>query len=183
MKFLIFLSFASLYSKSMLSQQIPVNSRTKFYLIRHAEKESGKDPVLTPTGRKRAADLVHTFKHKGIQHIYVSQYQRSQMTSDSMRIKMGIDTVHYTADTTGVDLFNKISQHNDWQHSILVVGHSNTVLRIARRLGVAHIDPADIPDNEFDNLFLVKFKKRKAFLIRKKYGMPLKETTSVQTLQ
>ena len=49
------------------------------------------------------------------------------MTSDSIRIQLAIDTVHYLADTTGNDLLEKIKVHNDVGKTILVIGHSNTI--------------------------------------------------------
>jgi len=156
---------------SGLSAQPPLaNSKTKIYIVRHAEKESGKDPVLTPAGRQRAGDLMRKMKRKHIHHIYVSQYRRTQMTGDSMRIQLGIDTIHYVADTTGEDLLNKIIAHNDQRRRILVIGHSNTIPNIIRKLGVANYPTDYIPDNEFDNLFLLRYKKHKASITKDKYG-------------
>src|SRR5437868_5882954 len=103
--------------------QLPyTNSDTRIYLVRHAEKETGRDPGLTTKGRQRAGDLMRELKNKDIQHIYVTEFRRTQMTADSMRIQLGIDTVHYTADTTGDDLVRKIIQHGDTKKSILVIG-------------------------------------------------------------
>ncbi len=183
MKFVLFFSILCSWSNELLSQPLSANSKTKIYLVRHAEKESGSDPVLTTAGKKRAGDLMRKLMNKHLRHVYVSQYRRTQMTADSMRIQLGIDTVHYTADTTGEDLFNTIRQHNDWGKTILVVGHSNTILRIAMRLGVKNNAPLEIPDNEFDNLFLLQYKKGKAILSWSKYGMPSKTTTSIQSMK
>jgi len=167
-----------------LSAQPPLaNSRTKIYIVRHAEKESGKDPALTPAGRQRAGDLMRKLKHKHIHHIYVSQFRRTQMTGDSMRIQLGIDTIHYLADTTGEDLLNKIIAHGDQRHRIVVIGHSNTIPNIIRKLGVGNYPTDYIPDNEFDNLFLVRFKKHKALVTKNKYGVASGESASMHQLQ
>jgi hypothetical protein len=37
-----------------------VSSKTKIYLVRHAEKQSSTDPELTDAGKKRAGDLMRT---------------------------------------------------------------------------------------------------------------------------
>ncbi len=73
----------------LCAQTILPNAKTKIYIVRHAEKESGNDPQLTVAGRNRAGDLMRTLKNKHIRHIYVTQYRRTQMTGDSMRIQLG----------------------------------------------------------------------------------------------
>ena len=62
--------------------------------------------------------------------------------------------------------------------TILVIDHSNKVPRIIKRLGVPKQPVPDIPDNEFDNLFLVKLIKGKAKLITTKYGVKLVKTAT-----
>lgn len=146
------------------------NSKTKIYIVRHAEKETGKDPALTAAGRQRAGDLVRKLKNKHIRRIYVTEYRRTQMTGDSMRIQLGIDTVHYAADTTGDDLIKKIFQHDDLQDAILVIGHSNTIPKIMRKLGVMNFPQENIADAEFDNLFLVRSRRHRVKLSKYKYG-------------
>ncbi len=42
------------------------NAATRVYIVRHAEKESGKDPVLTPGGFKRAGDLARALKNDAV---------------------------------------------------------------------------------------------------------------------
>jgi hypothetical protein len=52
---------------------------------------------------------------------------------------------------------------------VLVVGHSNTVPAILRGLGVT--DVADIPDTEYDNLFIVTVPETgPARAVRAKFG-------------
>lgn len=164
---LAFFFLFSLANKIIAQQE---NAVTKVFIVRHAEKESGKDPVLTPAGNARAGDLVRALKDEGVQKIYVSQYRRTQMTADSMRIQLGIDTVHYVADTVCDNLISAIMEHRDFGKTILIVAHSNTIPHIIRKLGVADFPYKDIPDAEFDNLFLVTYKKEKAKLKVMKYG-------------
>lgn len=168
MKYVLFLlSFFLIHSEIAAQQESAV---TKIFIVRHAEKEAGKDPVLTPAGKTRAGDLMRALQGESIQKIYVSQYRRTQMTGDSMRIQLGIDTVHYTADTTCDDLINAIMEHRDFGKTILIISHSNIVPRIIRKLGVTDYPQTDIPDEEFDNLFLVTYKNQKAKVKQTKYG-------------
>lgn len=178
MKYLL-LSFVvlSFGNKLIAQQETPV---TKIYIVRHAEKEAGKDPVLTAAGNARAGDLMRALKNESIQKIYVSRTRRSQMTGDSMRIQLGIDTVHYTADTLCDNLVAAIMEHRDFGKTILVIGHSNTIPKIIRKLGVLDYPQADLPDNEFDNLFLVTYKKEKAIVKKTKYGASSSASAAMQ---
>jgi phosphohistidine phosphatase SixA len=165
----LFLLFAV---NCMVLGQMPegLSVKTKIYLVRHAEKQTGNDPALTEEGNKRAGALLQTLKKKKLQHIYATQFKRTQMTGDSLRIQLGIDTVLYKADTTGEDVYRKILANNDAGKTILIIGHSNTVPKIIKKLGVTNFVPAVIPDAEFDNLYLITYKKGKAVLKRMKYG-------------
>jgi len=158
--------------------QLPkkVSSKTALYFVRHGEKLSGKDPVLTGAGNKRAGELMRILKDKHIKRIYVTQFKRTQMTGDSLRIQLGIDTVHYNADTIGTDLFNKIAFQKDFNTHILIIGHSNTIDDYIRKAGVKEYPKIDIPDNEFDNIYKVYYRrpflfcKLKAHVKAWKYG-------------
>jgi len=165
--FALVLSFIGFFAKA---QSISFGNKAKIYLVRHAEKLPGEDPLLTTDGNKRAGDLMRTLKDKHIQRIFVTEFKRTQNTADSLRIQLGIDTVHYLSDTSCTDLFGKIKANNDMENTILIIGHSNTIPVIIRKLGIANYPPVDIPSNEFDNLFLVKFKKGKPSLKKMKYG-------------
>lgn len=151
------------------------SNHTRIYIVRHAEKvtgkDAGKDPFLTTAGYKRAGDLMRELKKSGINRIYTSQYRRTQLTADSMRIQLGIDTVVYLADTVCDDLLNRIKMKGDLAGgTILIVAHSNTIPFIIKKLGVADAEPVNIADNEYNDLFLVKKKRNKLVLIRKHYG-------------
>ena len=152
------------------ARQTGFGNDASVYLVRHAEKERGNDPVLTTAGNKRAGDLARVLKDKGIRHIYVTAFKRTENTGDSMRLQLGIDTIHYIADTIGADLLEKIKLHGDLNNPILIIGHSNTVPATIRRLGIADYPLVYIPDKEFDNLFLLNFKGGKAILTKTRYG-------------
>ena len=171
MKSLIaFLLLISAQNITKAQKAADFGNKTKIYLVRHAEKQSGNDPVLTESGNKRAGALLELLKNKGVKHIYVTQFKRTQMTGDSLRIQLGIDTVQYKADTTGEDVLNKILSHNDAGKTILIIGHSNTIPKIIRQFGAADFEPVNIPDAEFDNLYLLTFKKKKVQVKKMKYG-------------
>lgn len=144
-------------------------STTRIYLVRHAEKDTGKNPPLTLAGRERAGDLLRKLKNKNVQRIYTTPYRRTIMTGDSMRIQLGIDTAQYAADTLSESLIKTIIAKGDVGKTILVIGHSNTLPALVRKLGVKEFELKELPETEFDNLFLVTYKKRPK-LKTSKYG-------------
>ena len=168
MKYLFFFLALMGLQKSANAQQEPAVN--KIFIVRHAEKETGKDPLLTAAGNARAGDLMRALQNASIQKIYVSQFRRTQSTGDSLRLQLNIDTVHYAADTVCDNLINAIIEHSDFGKTILIIGHSNTLPQIIRKLGVTEYPYGDISDNEFDNLFMITYKKEKAKLKRLKYG-------------
>lgn len=147
-------------------------NETRVFVVRHAEKEAGKDPLLTKAGNVRAGDLMRTLEKEGVQKIYVSQYRRTQNTADSLRIQLGIDTVHYRADTICNKLIATIMEHGDFGKTILIVAHSNTIPQIIRKLGALDFPYGDIADSDYENLFLISYPNGKAKLKRMKFGAP-----------
>ena len=164
----IFLLCISAY----LQAQLPSTIKRTFYIVRHAEKDTGNNPAISAAGRKRAVDLFNELKRKKINLVMVTQYRRTAMTGDSLRIYKNVDTIHYLADATGESFLKKVNSLPARYNHILVIGHSNTLQGIIKQAGVADYPARDIPDNEYDNLFIVKIKKGKAVLQSKKYGLP-----------
>jgi phosphohistidine phosphatase SixA len=155
----------------------------KIYIVRHAEKETGNDPGLTAAGRNRAGDLMRILKKEKISAIYVTQYKRTQMTADSMRILLHIDTLHYLADTLCEDLLSRIKAHDYANRAILIIGHSNTIPKIIRKLGVLDYPQENIPDTEFDDLFRIQYLRNKAWVTKKKYGAPSSSSAAMKPVQ
>lgn len=169
MRFLTFLVLFAIQVPALAQANI-FGEHATIYLVRHAEKGSGNDPLLTDDGNKRAGDLARLLKNKSIGRIYVTEYKRTQNTGDSLRIQLGIDTVHYLSDTSCLDVLDKIKVHKDTDKPILIIGHSNTIPLIIGKLGIAGYAKDDIPANEFDNLFQVIFKRGTVTLVKSKYG-------------
>ena len=132
----------------------------------------------------RSGDLYRELKTKKIGRIYVSQYRRTQMTADSLRLRLKLDTLHYTADNSGDGLVQQITRQRK-QLNVLIIAHSNTIPTILNRLGVSGLVLQDIPDEEYDNLFVVTVKKKKVSLKWLKYGKtPVKSNSGkMQPLQ
>lgn len=168
---MIILAFCGLfYSPGAMCQQN--FGKRIFYIVRHAEKDTGSNPAISTIGKERAGDLYRTLKNKKIGLIMATQYRRTGMTADSLRIYKKIDSIQYAADATGDKLLEALEKRAGNVKNILIVGHSNTLPAIIRKLGVDSYTEKDIPDNEYDNLFIIRYKKGKAVLKQLKFGKP-----------
>ena len=100
------------------------------YLVRHAEKDEGKDPVLTKKGESRAQQLAYLLGEANITKIYSTQYNRTKQTAQPLVDKTGLSLEYY--DPRQLQEFAlklKMIKGN-----ILVVGHSNTTPQLTELL-------------------------------------------------
>lgn len=174
--FVIYIIPMLLVLQSKAQVDLPIGKNATIYIVRHAEKLGGEDPLLTVDGNKRSGDLMRTMVDKKIKKIFVSEFKRTQHTADSMHLQLGIDTVQYIADTSCNNLFTVIESRNKKNGSILIVSHSNIIQKIIYKLGITDFSQEYIPANEFDNLYIIRFKNKKPTLIQLKYGVPSSTT-------
>lgn len=137
------------------------------FLVRHAEradagmaaaKAAGADPDLSGTGIARANSLAAVLKDARIKTVITTEFKRTRQTADPVAKAAGITpTVIESKDVAGV--LKTISSSTG---NVLVVGHSNTVPEILKRLGVT--EPVTIADDEFDSLFVVTRASPPAFV-------------------
>jgi phosphohistidine phosphatase SixA len=150
-------------------------------LVRHGEYDPApppspppppgtpKGPSLNAAGQKRAETLAQVLAAADVRRIFVSDYARTQQTADPLADKLGIDWEIQTDE-------EKVAQEirtSAAAGSLLVVGHSNTVPEIIRKLGGVLTFPGgdDIPPDLFDNLFVLTLGAMDAVgLVNLKYG-------------
>lgn len=141
---------------------------SKIYVVRHAEKGStGADPGLTTEGKQRAEALKDYLHADTLMGAFATQYERTFQTAEPTAIDQRITLRRYQANA-GNALLDSLSHIK--KKNYLVVGHSNTVLTMLQSIGL-HPSMSEIPDTDYDNLFVVKVKW---FLGR---HVRLKETT------
>ena len=131
-------------------------STTTVYIVRHAEKVNETDTTnLTPAGYARAAALADTLANRGIDSIFSTPYRRTRQTAQPLATRLGLPVVDYPAKPMQaiVDRVNRMRTK-----TVLVVGHSNTILELARSLG-AQPAMARIESGDFDNLFRVDIRR------------------------
>jgi len=144
-------------------------STAKIFFVRHAEKSLTvkNDPPLTPEGEQRALELEKVLKRKKIKHIYSTKTNRTITTAKPLAESLSLPITFYAHDTMPKFLYRMLESGDN----ALVVGHSNTVLKMIEELELRP-SKKEIPDDEYDNLFVVYLKSKNG---RGGYSLQLKE--------
>lgn len=129
---------------------------TTVFVVRHAEKEPGKDPALTGAGSDRAAELARMLRDAPIENVYSSQFRRTRDTAARVAAGAGKEVIVVPAagDLTerAQALALRILGENRGA-SALVAGHSNTVPLLIEALGVS--SAPRLTEQDYDDLFVV----------------------------
>jgi broad specificity phosphatase PhoE len=146
---------------------------TVVVLVRHAEKATvpADDPPLTAAGEARARDLWTAMRDAGVNAVITTQFARTRATAQPTASALGLTptVVPATSPSHVQDVVAEIRKHQG--HTVLVVGHSNTVPAIVEALGAKR--PGAICDSRYDDMFVVTIAgDGKANTVHAKYGEP-----------
>lgn len=151
-----------------------------YYVVRHAEKatpsagptmHTPNDPPLSEAGAQRAQDLLEVLKDKKIEYIFSTNTIRTKSTAEPLRNHraLSIQTYGPFPDSAFINKLKSL------RHNVLVVGHSNTVDDIVNGLTGRQSVAGDLPESEYRNLFIVKYKRfpgKKIIYRLKQFGSP-----------
>jgi len=168
---------AAIVMTAMLAAARPVAADQVIFLVRHAERAAtaagaapshggmpADDPPLSPAGEQRADKLASMLAASNIKFIYTSEFKRTRQTAAPLAKKLSLTAVMAAAN----DPTTLVATLKGLQGNALVVGHSNTVPDLLKRLGVA--ETVTIGDSDYDNLFVVvRDAAGKATLVRLKF--------------
>jgi len=130
---------------------------TLVILVRHAEKAKlpADDPDLSPAGKARAAALVAALESSGVDVVITTEFLRTRETARPLASVRHLQPiVVQSSDDTAAHagaVAAEIARHAG--HTILVVGHSNTVPAIVTALGGPSLP--EICDDRFATLFVL----------------------------
>lgn len=152
----------------------------KYYIVRHAEKETASagtmmstpnDPPLSAAGRVRAIELREVMKGKRIRYIFSTNTVRTIATVQPFNELRGATKIELYNTRDSLDhLIQKLKEIK--KGNSLIVGHSNTVDDIVNKLCGETKIPGDLPDSEYDNLYIVTKKGSHFKFENKTYGTP-----------
>lgn len=99
---------------------------TVYYLIRHAEKDrsssNNTNPHLNDMGKERAQEWKTRLGDKGIDAIYITDFNRTRETAAPLATYLNLEPKIYSA----TDLYSKNFKAETKGLTVLIVGHSNT---------------------------------------------------------
>lgn len=128
------------------------NENKVIYFVRHAEKDvvPKNDPPLTTDGVIRSVDLGTWFKDIQLDSIFSTDYARTRETAKPVAENKSIPISFYEPKGFADQL--KEMQVD----TILVLGHSNTILEQIEALGFKR-PQEEISENEYDKIFEIRF--------------------------
>lgn len=157
--------------------------RTVIYLVRHGEKDLTPglaDPPLTPAGEARAQLLARQLAKRHPAALFTTDTRRTRATLAPLAQATGLTPETYSAKEPA-GLASHLRQDYAGK-TVVVVGHSNTLLPLLTALGVAPL-PGEIRDEEYNYLFKVTLREgQPAKLIMSRYGAA-PQTVSTNTMR
>lgn len=154
MKKLMFMFFLLISSQSFAKLVI---------VVRHAERLPDRDD-LAPIGYQRANLLKDMLSAESVGLILSTPLKRSLKTVEPLALSQGQAIVAYDRVE---DLAEKVIQSE--AQTIVVVGHSNTVPAIVKKL--ANVQVPKIQEEEYDGFYVVEMDQNSTHLLRLKYFM------------
>ena len=137
-------------------------AQSTIFIVRHAERaDSTKDSELSEAGHARSNALAKMLRDANITAVYATEFKRTQQTAAPLAQTLGIKVTIRPANATDFALKLQTLHGN-----ALVVGHSNTIPDLIRKLGIS--EPVSIGENDYDNIFEIVLEE-KPKLIRLHY--------------
>lgn len=153
----------------------PAYAQSTIFIVRHAERADDggqmdmkmKDPDLSDAGHARARRLAQVLRSADIEHVYASEYKRTQQTAAPLA-----EADHLKIETVPAKDVDELVRRVLAEHGrTLVVAHSDTIPDILKALGISK--DVDIGDMEYDNLFVVvRPETGPPVLVRMRFGEP-----------
>ncbi len=147
--------------------------RALFLVVRHADRQ-GSDDALTDAGHQRAKLLRDFAVRQDVTAVYSTDTRRTRDTAAPTAAAIGADIKLYERQENGKfdpmpspGWLRQLAQEHAGQ-TVLIVGHSNTVVPIVRGLG-GRLEYT-VGHNEYDSMFLVSVAADTADVVRIKFG-------------
>ena len=140
---------------------------TRYYLIRHAEKDrtntTNKNPNLNSEGLLRAEKWAKYFEKIELDAVYSTDYNRTQQTAAPSAKSKGLIVQSYNPSK----MYDSIFKKNTKGKTVLVVGHSNTTPVFANTI-LGQKKYKNMADNDNASLYIVTvFNDKKSSEIKK----------------
>ncbi len=133
-------------TKTEMADDAPV---TTVYLVRHAEKEAGKDPALTPAGTARAERLAALLKNENVVKVYSTNTRRTRETAEPVAKAFDLEIELYEP----MHRYRMADRFKGQPGVIVVVGHSNTIPAMAAAVADKDETYPDFDESDYESLY------------------------------
>jgi len=127
---------------------------TRYYLIRHAEKDrsdpENQDPALTAEGTNRANGWANYFDTISLDAVYSTKYVRTVMTATPTAEVKKLNVLPYNP----ANLYNDDFKNSTRNKTVLIVGHSNTTPAFVNKI-IGENKYGDMDDTDNSSLYVV----------------------------
>lgn len=123
-----------------------------FILVRHAEKDYGRNPVLTDQGTERAERLKEMLKNTDLDAVFSTETNRTQLTAKPTSEDKNLIIQPYNAGLLQ-DFADRLKRNYKGK-TVLVVGHSNTTPAMANLLTDSDRHPR-FSELDYTNFYIV----------------------------
>lgn len=145
------------------------------FIVRHGEraplKNSNDDPSLNKAGQARARELARVLSGVKLSAVYATEFKRTRQMAAPAAKQAGVPVRERSTEKLK-ELAGELRALPPGSDA-LVVGHTDTIGDLVTALG-APDKLGELPDAEYDNLFIVELEKEAARLKTLRYGAPSK---------
>jgi broad specificity phosphatase PhoE len=128
---------------------------------------SDPDPALSLDGQDRAKDLQSLLQPKRVLAVYSTSLKRAKQTAEPTAYGHGVTVQTYDPADPAALASSVLRQHKGG--SVLIVGHSNTVLQLVEAFGIKPQMPA-LSEDDYDYVFTVTVNGNSIQLLTSQYG-------------
>ncbi|GAA4723267.1 histidine phosphatase family protein [Sphingomonas lutea] len=143
-------TIAALLLLLMSALGVPAMAADVVYVMRHLQKATGDDPVLTPEGVANANGLAAQLANSRIRAVFATATRRAAQTGEPLARAQGLTVTTY--DPRNVPAL--VAAVNAISGNVLVVGHSNTVPDLVAAFGGTK--PAPLTEADYGTIYVVK---------------------------
>ena len=131
-------------------------STSNIYVTRHAERANESDTTsLSAAGLNRARALSDWLANTHIDSIFVTSFRRTEQTAAPLASRLGLPLTKYPASPVTA-ITNRLRTFRG--KNALVVGHSNTILEIAKGLGTTP-SIQKIDHSDYQNILFIQVRR------------------------
>lgn len=154
-----------------LVQVLHAQDVTRIWIVRHGEKAQAdpgdKNPALSAAGQERAAALAAYLKNTPVDALFSTDYKRTRETLTPLAQEKKLEIQAYSSKDYQLIAERVLKEYKGKQ--VVICGHSNTILNIVAAFGA--VKPFDeIPDQDYQHIFLVEVKENQASVKAQTYG-------------